>query len=364
MVRGALLRRGATSVRLHLYFYLHRSHRKVVCSPQESWRSPSSCSTLVIAVQGIAAYHFGYRSDVLVLHEGSHDDDDAASDADPPPDDGIHIQRIRSVGFLNDPNDLAQALLLSLPLLMATWRRGRFALNFSLVLIPAAILLYATYLTFSRGALIALAVIVVMVAKERWGSLAASISAGGDGAPCAGFQIDAGRGYSTSEASAAGRIDAWSLGLQLLRQHPLAGVGFNQFLEFNDLTAHNSYVLCFAELGVVRLLSLWMALIVVSARQLNRLMAGSEDAEFVLWTSAVQKSFFAFLASAFFLSRTYSPSLYILLGTITGLYGFSRNVSTVLARPFWDCTWRTAAAGFSSIACIYAFIVATHLLGR
>jgi O-antigen ligase len=153
------------------------------------------------------------------------------------------------------------------------------------------------------------------------------------------------------------------LGLQLLRQHPLAGVGFNQFLEFNDLTAHNSYVLCFAELGVVGYF-LWIALIVVSARQLNGLMAGSEDAEFVRWTSAVQKSLFAFLASAFFLSRTYSPSLYVLLGIITGLYAFSRNDSTVLARPFWDCTWRTAAAGFSSIACIYAFIVATHLLGQ
>lgn len=321
------------------------------------------CSTLIIAVQGIAAYHFGYRSDVLVMHEGTHEDDDAVSDADPPPDDGIHIRRIRSVGFLNDPNDLAQALLLALPLLMATWRRGRFAFNFSLVLIPAAILLYATYLTFSRGALIALAVIVVMAAKERWGFLAASISAGAMALLALLSKIDAGRGYSTSEASAAGRIDAWSLGLQLLRQHPLAGVGFNQFLEFNDLTAHNSYVLCFAELGVVGYF-LWIALIVVSARQLNRLMTGSEDAEFVRWTSAVQKSFFAFLASAFFLSRTYSVSLYILLGIITGLYAFSRNDRTVLARPFWDCTWRTAAAGFSSIACIYAFIVGTHLLGQ
>jgi putative inorganic carbon (hco3(-)) transporter len=323
------------------------------------------CSTLVLAVQGIAAYHFGYRSDVLLLSErSSQDDDDNALSADPPSDDGAHIRRIRSVGFLNDPNDLAQALLLSLPLLTATWRRGRTAANFCLVVIPAGILLYATYLTFSRGALIALGVIVFLIAKERWGSLAGSMAAIGLGTLALVAKV-AGRGFDTSEVSAGGRIDAWSTGLQLLRQHPLAGVGYNQFLEYNDLTAHNSYVLCFAELGAIGYF-LWLALIVVSALQLSRLLGrpDADDDESFRWASAIQKSLFAFLASSFFLSRTYSLSLYILLGMITGFYGFTRNRTTAAAPPFWGWTWRTAAAGFSSIACIYGFVVATHLLGQ
>lgn len=321
------------------------------------------CSMLVIAVQGIAAYHFGYRSDVLVIYEGNHDGDDDAGPSDDRTENESQFRRIRSVGFLNDPNDFAQALLLSLPLLAATWRRRRTAVNFFLVVIPAAVLLYATYLTFSRGALIALGVILFMVVKERWGFVAASLGAAGVGSLAMVGKV-AGRGFGTSEASAAGRVDAWSLGLQLLRQHPLTGVGYNQFTEYNDLTAHNSYVLCFAELGAIGYF-LWLALVVVSTLQLNRLLrSDGEDRESVRWAGAIQKSLFAFLASSFFLSRTYSPSLYILLGMITGFYGFARNGTTATAPLFWGWTWRTAAAGFSSIACIYSFIVATHLLGQ
>jgi putative inorganic carbon (HCO3(-)) transporter len=324
------------------------------------------CSTLVIGAQGIAAYHFGYRSEVLLVREGSHDgDDDDASEDQPLVDDAIHIRRIRSVGFLNDPNDLAQALLLSLPLLAATWRRGRLGVNLFLVVIPTAILLYATYLTFSRGALIALGVIVFMLAKERWGSITASITGVGLGTIGLLAKVDAGRGFSTSEASAAGRIDAWSLGLQLLRQHPLAGVGFNQFTEYNDLTAHNSYVLCFAELGAVGYF-LWLAIIVVSTLQIKRLRTASnaEDDELARWASAIQQSLFALLASSFFLSRTYSPTLYMFLGVITAFYGFASKHTIVAAPRFWGFGWRTAAAGLSSIAGIYGFIVATHLLGQ
>ena len=81
------------------------------------------------------------------------------------------------MGFLADPNDFAQALLMVLPMLGLAWRPGRAFRNFVLVLIPGAILLYAVYLTHSRGALVGLAVMLFMAARQRWGTIRALMAA-------------------------------------------------------------------------------------------------------------------------------------------------------------------------------------------
>ena len=52
------------------------------------------------------------------------------------------------------------------------------------------------------------------------------------------------------DESNAGRLDAWSAGLGMFRQQPFFGVGYNMFTDHNEITAHNSFVLCFAELGL------------------------------------------------------------------------------------------------------------------
>jgi putative inorganic carbon (HCO3(-)) transporter len=312
--------------------------------------------TLVLAIQGIAAYHLGYRDDALIVSENVGGDD--------VPGDTAEVRRIHSVGFLNDPNDFAQTLLATLPLVMVRWRRGSVTTNLFLVSIPAGILLYATYLTFSRGALVALAVMVLMIVRDRWGVAATSVRAAGMAALALVAKIG-GRGFSTSEESAASRIDAWSTGMDLLRHHPLSGIGYNHFQDYYALTAHNAYVLCFAELGIIGYF-LWLALIVLSTLQLTRIISGSgsRDDDSTRWAGAIQKSFFAFLASSFFLSRTYIEPLYILLGMIAAFYGFTHKQGIITAQPVWSWTWRTAATGFSSIVCIYGFIVATHLLGK
>ena len=59
-----------------------------------------------------------------------------------------------------------------------------------------------------------------------------------------------GRAISSKEQSAAERIEAWSVGLELLKWRPLFGAGYGNFTDHHHLTAHNSFVLCFAELGL------------------------------------------------------------------------------------------------------------------
>jgi O-antigen ligase len=53
------------------------------------------------------------------------------------------------------------------------------------------------------------------------------------------------------DTSARGRIEAWSEGLTLLTAHPVFGVGYSRFTEYNELVAHNSFIHTFAELGLL-----------------------------------------------------------------------------------------------------------------
>ena len=126
---------------------------------------------------------------------------------------------------------------------------------------------------------------------------------------------------SADEDSAEGRIEAWYEGVQLLIMRPLFGVGKGLFADHHGLTAHNSFVLAFAELGMIGYF-FWLSNIVISWIMLQRLVlsaapleASPEDqqkweelrgAARTLWYGYVGG-----LVSAFFLSRSYVVILYL-----------------------------------------------------
>ena len=57
--------------------------------------------------------------------------------------------------------------------------------------------------------------------------------------------------FDSKEASANNRFSYWESGWYMLQTEPLLGVGFGRFVDENGgMTAHNSFVLCFAELGL------------------------------------------------------------------------------------------------------------------
>src|SRR5690606_25337016 len=123
-----------------------------------------------------------------------------------------------------------------------------------------------------------------------------------------------GRGYSAGEASAGGRIEAWSEGLTMLGNHPVFGVGYGNFGEHHDYTAHNSFVLAFSELGLVGYV-FWLALLVLAFRELAIARAISEpESDEARWSRLLQFSLVGFLVCALFLSRSFVPTLYLLLG--------------------------------------------------
>ena len=179
------------------------------------------------------------------------------------------IIRIRGLTFLNDPNDFAQFLVALIPCIFFFWGRRQALRNVLLVYVPAGFLVYGMYLTHSRGGMLALMALAIVAGRRKIGVVPAVVG---------GLVVFAGlsaSGFSGGRDVAAGddRIGAWSVGLQLIRSHPFFGVGFQHFVDYNEITAHNTFVVCAAELGLVGVF-FWVLLMVVTLRNA---LEGSKD---------------------------------------------------------------------------------------
>jgi putative inorganic carbon (HCO3(-)) transporter len=159
------------------------------------------------------------------------------------------------------------------------------------------------------------------------------------------------------EGSISGRLEAWGAGLQMLKESPLFGIGFGGFTDRHELTAHNSFVLCFAETGLVGYF-FWIGLLVATARDLGllaRLPATDTAQEQVRrWARTVRLAFYTFLATAWFLSRTYIPTLYLLIAMGVGLREMAHQNGWIKL-PGLDRKWlvSTVALQVFSIALVY-----------
>jgi O-antigen ligase len=197
--------------------------------------------------------------------------------------------------------------------------------------------LYAIYLTNSRGALLATAAIAALHIWRRYGLLAAGVFGSAGLAamlalPSRLQQLD------VEEASAYGRVDAWYEGLQMFTSNPLFGVGANQFSDHHFLTAHNSFVLVLAETGIVGF-TVWVAFLAYCFRMLLALLRqplGTDGAGLLVddrrIASALLLSLAGTMVCAFFLSRTYIVIIYVLAAMIVGFYIEARRREPALPR--------------------------------
>jgi O-antigen ligase len=163
---------------------------------------------------------------------------------------GTQIYRLKGLGQISDPNDFGQLLVCTIPLVFIFWQKKKLFYNTVCVLLPISALLFGAYLTHSRGTLLALMAISIVAARRRIGTVPALVLAGGLFAGAMAMHFTGGRGISTETGS--DRTALWSEGLQILKFHPLFGVGLGSFPDFCNgcgLTAHNSLVVCAAELG-------------------------------------------------------------------------------------------------------------------
>ncbi len=351
-------------------------------------------SSLVVVIEALCGYYFGFHKGTFVLAQGLFVHDEFAGQFD----------RLRGVGYLSDPNDFAQVLLIALPLLFLAWRRGQDVLNAAFVLAPAAVLLWAIYLTHSRGALVGLAVLAVMLIRKRLGTTASVLLTSGSIVGLLALNFTGGRLISAS--AGADRLWIWSSGLQMFKRAPLFGIGFGNFTDFYEVTAHNSFVLCLAELGLVGSL-IWVALLVTTFMGLNKIIKRQEqspeqasstdragiakrpyrpmrlDAHSLLsktfrtpvvpavdlrntpefcglypvpqqWVLAVRLALLSFVTTSWFLSRAYQTPMYLILGLATATILLQQDKAKVRIRTSW--IFLTLAVEASTIALIYEVV--------
>jgi hypothetical protein len=328
-----------------------------------------AASVVVLAVLGIYSYHTGWMARELVLRQAVSDDstfEGTVLESIPALDtSGRFLWRVRSLGFLHDPNDFAQALVMVVPLVWWARAVGHRLRNLLVVMLPTAIIGYCLYLTHSRGALLGVASMFVFGLQRALGLprtviLLAVVVAG---AQLGGF--GGGREMGSGEQSAGERIDAWGDGLNMVRARPLLGVGYGRFTEHHERTAHNSFVLCFSELGLVGYF-IWIAMIVVAYQGLALAIrdpaVGDAERGAAVY---LRSSLVAFLTCAWFLSRTYQPGLYVLLALCVSAWHCAMFSRPANAPPAAAVEWgrTTLSVMVVTVAAVYAFAL-SHNVSR
>lgn len=253
--------------------------------------------------------------------------------------------RITYLGFLNDPNDLAMALVMVLPMTLHLARHlGRLMRLASYV--AAGTVIYAVYLTNSRGSVLALGAMLFLYGVLRYGVVKSVIVLPILAAPLLALGPSRMSDMSADEASAEGRIEAWYEGVQLLIMRPLFGVGKGLFADHHGLTAHNSFVLAFAELGMIGYF-FWLSNVFISWLMLQRIVltpaapgaTAAESAQWELIREHARTLWYGYvggLVSAFFLSRSYVVILYLHIALIVAIYQLARAQRPDFAPITWS----------------------------
>lgn len=321
----------------------------VSCNDERSLKwmvNALTCVAFYILVMAFRAEHSGNYLSPYLISQGVGE--------------GGTLYRYRGLGVLSDPNDTAQFLLVVAVMQWLRWKQGRTMHNALYVLVPVALLLAGIYMTHSRGGVLACLAALLFALKRRMNVVLTGILAFLAVATILLLNVGGGRGIGDDDGD---RVGLWSNGLTMLRSHPLFGIGPANFGDHSDngLTAHNSYVLALAETGFVGY-TFWIALILLAWGTLSRQANASRTVPTatVNVPAQMQIALVGFLAAAFFLSRTYSMLLYVLIGLAAAL---RLNEARASPPPEQSSTARLLLRG-AGMGCVSVFVlyVAVNIL--
>ena len=288
--------------------------------------------------------------------------------------------RITYIGIFNDPNDLGLVMVMALPMAIYLFLQAASKFNKALWLSSVGLILYGVYLTESRGSLLSVLAIVGVYFSKKIGVLktVASIVILSPMAVLLSARMTE---IDPSEESAAGRVEAWYEGVQMFTSYPLFGVGPNQFVEHNILTAHNSFYLVLAELGFIGY-TFWITLLLISTLMVyktSQVMINSKDhnddkshlqnVEIISSENdeklnlIIKQSYTIFLAmigylsAAFFLSRSYNIVLFILCALCVSVFYMAKDMDVDLAKlKFGSYLGRYIAFSIGSIIALIIIV--------
>ena len=255
----------------------------------------------------------------------------------------------RLQGGGGDPNYLAAGLVPAIVLAAGLIGQLRDPVVRICLLVTIALLTAGLAATQSRGGLVA-AVVAAMAAlvlqRRKLASVAVlglvALSAVGWFASSPG----AWERVSDFDGGGTGRTELWTVGWRIFEDHPVTGVGLNNFraesssyvrepgrLEFVHLiaerpgVAHNSYLQLLAEAGLVGLLLFLTAVAgcVRAAWQAVRRFEAAGQASLAALTRSLLVAIAGMLAASFFLSNATDARLWVLLALGPALLAVARR---------------------------------------
>jgi len=241
--------------------------------------------------------------------------------------------RVRYRGVLQDPNELALAGGVGLPLAFALGSaRKRAAWRGVVTACALALVLLCAVLTGSRGGQLVVLAVLGVYGLKRFGAKGLVVGA----LLAAPLLLLGDRNGEEASSSTLERLDCWASALSIARAHPLLGVGLGQFTDHSYMTAHNAYLLALAELGIPGMLLFTIVLYLsakiplfilrkASASGADEPGAGSGDGLVAHhWAMGLLAAFAGLAVGIFFLSFTYHYVLWIYIGLSGALYAATR----------------------------------------
>ena len=279
--------------------------------------------------------------------------------------------RVSWRGQLGDPNELAVYMGIVLPFLF--WIAAKRELTspekrvHRTAVVVAAVAtgllgLWTIVLTQSRGGQVVVCAVVLMVFVRRFGpwSILAALPL------LLPVILLSGREGAEADSSSLERANILAEGLELARANLFLGVGALQFSKeiSSGFTAHNSYLLVAAELGIPGCV-LWCGLLWMTIKipvSIVRKLPEGLDPSIIGFAEALVVSTIGLLVGVFFLSFTYKQIFLVWLGLAGGLYGTVRRACP----DFRIQTTRRDVLGIIAFAAIalVAVRVASALAGR
>ena len=238
--------------------------------------------------------------------------------------------RLTSVGILENSNDIAAILILSVPFLLARFRKG--------ISTPLKVIIYSLILTLysyliweskSRGAILGFGVLFIVWIFINLKSLKQIITTSVIGlAILLGLILSVQRDSGDINESTNNRITYWKAGMKMGLKNPILGVGYSNFqmklFEYTDghvgsegryKTVHSNWILPWAESGIpgfILYMSIWITCLFYSWR------LRFAHPEFIMALAS-------YGVAITFLTHTYMLYPWILLAIITSSIKFNSS---------------------------------------
>jgi probable O-glycosylation ligase (exosortase A-associated) len=211
----------------------------------------------------------------------------------------------------------------------------------------------AVLATYSRGALLGLGAVLLLLALRSRARVVAivvllfTVPLAGVLLPSKWFERMGTIKTYEEDASAMGRIWAWKLSMRVASDRPLLGAGFQCFgprvyMRYlpespgSETDAHNIFFQVLAEHGVTGLVA-FLALILstwATLRDAKRLTKRAPGARMLhSWADMIEISLIAYIVNGFFLSRSYFDLFYHLVAIAVLLRLLARRYSRGLPVP-------------------------------